>query len=324
MRLHLVVVAGLVLTGSIAEARPGERRVAYRADERDEEEEEEEEEDDDEAQIETYDGDEEELAYRAIDEDDIELDDAWQDERLDDERLDVIERPRGTRRSRARAKPWHVAIGPYLWASSVDANVSLGDASVSTGVDFMDIQRNARYGATILAEARYRRFGIYADVMYGVVGLDGQREVGPFMVKLAGTASSLMVDGAAGYLVAGDARSAIALEARVGLRYQRTAIAGAVNVAGAEVARPTYVDAAADGLAGARVVVRPHGRLTLAGVADAGVVGASSSTWSAAADAGVRVTRRVLLTLGWRTMTTRRENVSIVMHGPRAAIQLTF
>jgi hypothetical protein len=54
------------------------------------------------------------------------------------------------------------------------------------------------------------------------------------------------------------------------------------------------------------------------------VFGASTSTWSAAADASVRVHKYVLLTLGWRTMTNERPNTSIVVHGPRAAVQLMF
>ena len=44
----------------------------------------------------------------------------------------------------------------------------------------------------------------------------------------------------------------------------------------------------------------------------------------AAADASMRVTSRVQLSLGWRTLTTDRAQVSIVMHGPRAAIQFLF
>ena len=191
-------------------------RVAFRAEDIDLDDIElEGEEDDDGAEIRVYDDD----------------DDDWRDE--------VVRAERRVRRGRrARAKEWSVAVGPYLWASSVDANVSLGGASVSTGVDFMEIKRNARYGATLLAEVRYRRFAVYGDAQYGVVALDGAREVGPFMVTLGGTATSLMLDGAAGYRVVGDARSWLTLEARAGVRYQRTAIAGAVNVAGADVSNP--------------------------------------------------------------------------------------
>jgi hypothetical protein len=249
------------------------------------------------------------------------------DEAPQRDELEEEDAPAAVRASVRREAPkkWHLAIGPYVWASAVDANVSLGPASVSTGVDFMDIQRHARYGAEVLAELRYGRYAVYGDVMYGVVSVDGAKEVGPLMVTLDGTASSLMIDTSAGYTVLGTEPTAkVSLEARAGVRYQRTAIAGAVNVSGADVSKPNYVDAAADALAGAQVIVRPFDRVFFSGTADLGVYGDSSSTWSAAADAGWRVTRRVQLSLGWRTMTTDRPNVSIVMHGPRAAFQLTF
>jgi len=245
---------------------------------------------------------------------------------VDDERAQVLDPPVRLHEAArtARTKNWHVAIGPYLWASSVDANVSLGPSSVSSGVDFFEIQRHARYGVEMLADARYGRFSLHGDLMYGVVALDGAKEVGPLMVTLNGTASSLLVDGTAGYLLAGGEQSVLSLEARAGVRYQRTAIAGSVDVAGAVVAAPKYGDAAADALAGAHVVVRPLRRVHLSGTFDLGVLGASTSTWSASADAGVRVSKYVLLSLGWRTLTTERTNVSIVMHGPRAAVQLMF
>lgn len=249
------------------------------------------------------------------------------DNPLVEARAEPVDRPEREPRSsrRARTKPWSVAVGPYLWASAVDANVSLGPASVSTGVDFMDITRHARYGAELLAQFRYGRYAVYGDLMYGVVALDGAKEVGPLMVSLDGTASSLLIETTGGYtLVGADPQALVSVEARAGVRYQRTAISGAVNVSGADVSNPNYIDAAADALAGGQVVVRPFRRFFVSGTADLGVYGDSTSTWSASADAGYQVTKRLLLSLGWRTLTTERPNVSITMHGPRAAFQLTF
>jgi hypothetical protein len=209
----------------------------------------------------------------------------------------------------ARAKSWHVAIGPYLWASSVDADVSLGASTVSTGVDFFEIKRHARYGAEVLAEVSYGRFSIYGDLLYGVVGVNGDRTVGPLMLSLDGS---------------GDDDAIMSLEARAGVRYQRTAIAGSLNVAGNDVMPTSYVDAAADALAGARVVVQPSRRFAFSGTLDLGVFGDSRLTWSGTADASVRITSHARLSLGWRTLTTARTNVTIVMHGPRAALQFLF
>jgi hypothetical protein len=222
-----------------------------------------------------------------------------------------------------RANDWHLAIGPYLWASSVDANVSLGGASVSSGVDFAQITHHARYGAELLTEVRYRRFSIASDFMYGVVDLEGAKTVGPLMVNIHGTASSLLVDGTAGYMLTGGDHSLLSLEARAGVRYQRTSIEASVGLGGSDVASTEKVMAGADAIVGGRVFVRPFNRFYFSSTFDVGK-GSSSLTWSVAADASARLTSRVLLSVGYRTLTLDGAAVSMVMHGPRAAVQLVF
>lgn len=222
------------------------------------------------------------------------------------------------------AKDWRVEIGPYLWASAVDANVSLGTANVGSGVDFLQLSHHAKYGAEVLGEARVGRFTLAGDVMYGVVGIDGGTMLGPLAVTLNGEASSLLVDGAAGYLLVGGDHARLSVEARAGVRYQRTTVAGSLGIAGGAVTPPQQIDGGADALAAGRVVVRPLDRLAFSSNFDIGVFGASSSTWSVSADASVQVTAHLLLSLGWRTLTLDRAHVDIVMHGPRAAVQLTF
>ena len=39
---------------------------------------------------------------------------------------------------------WNFAIGPNVWASSVDAKVSLGGQMVATGVDFIQMEDHVR------------------------------------------------------------------------------------------------------------------------------------------------------------------------------------
>lgn len=222
------------------------------------------------------------------------------------------------------AKDWGLAIGPYVWASSVDAEVSLGSASVGSGVDFMDITRHTRYGAELLAAVSYQRFKLSNDLMYGVIDLEGAKTVGPLMVSLDGSASSLLVDSNLSYRVIGSDSSAVSLEAFAGVRYQRTKIEAAVGLGGSEVASIEKVTNVADALAGARLYLRPFGRLSASGAVDVGVFGDSTLTWSAAADANVRITSRVLFSLGYRALTMNGATVSMKMHGPRAALQLLF
>jgi hypothetical protein len=133
-----------------------------------------------------------------------------------------------------------------------------------------------------------------------------------------------MVDSAVSYEVIGTDAAPLSLEARSGVRYQRTAIQGELEAAGIMVQTPELVDSAADLVVGARAVVRPTHWLQLAGVFDVGVIGDSDSTWSAALDASVHVSSRLLLTAGWRSLTTHRSSVNITMQGPRMALQFLF
>ena len=223
------------------------------------------------------------------------------------------------------SRGWQIAIGPYLWASSVEANVSLG-GPVSSGVDvgFIPLERHARYGAEILAEVRHGRFAISGDLMYGSAGVTGSTSIASVMVTLNGNASSLLIDGAASYAVVGDEDAVFSLEARAGIRYQRTEVSGDVSAAGFTLQSPDSVDDGGDAVVGTRAVVRPAHWLFFSGMFDVGVVGASSRTWSASADVNLRVSSHLLVSAGWRTLTLERPNVSLVLQGPRAAVQLVF
>jgi Ni/Co efflux regulator RcnB len=219
---------------------------------------------------------------------------------------------------------WRVSVGPYLWASSVDANVSVGSANIGAGIDFVKTVQHARYGAELLGEVGHGKFSLTGDFMYGVVGIDGGTAVGPVMLTVNGEVSSLQFDGAAGYRIYGDEHSTFAVEGRVGVRYQRTAIKASVGVLGVEAGPPEAIDTGRDILAGTRVFARPASWFFMTGVADLGLFGTSSSTWSVSADANFNVTSHVMLSLGYRTLTIDRTNFSIVMHGPRAAAELVF
>jgi hypothetical protein len=277
----------------------------------------------------------------AINEDDIEIDEdaieieepdeaeeadddvaAESDDEDDSEEID--EGPAVTKHALVRhTKKWNVAIGTYLWASDVDANVSLGSESIGAGVDFFQLTKHAKYGIPVLAEARYGRFSVVGDMMYGVIGVNGMKELGPVNVLVDAEIKSLQFDGAAGVTVLGNNESKLALEARGGVRYQRTVIAGSLGTAEMPSAPIGMVTASTDWLAGARVFVRPTRRVFFTGQADIGLFGDSARTWSAAADASVHLPYS-LLSVGYRTMTTDSPYVSLVMHGPRIAIQASF
>jgi hypothetical protein len=219
---------------------------------------------------------------------------------------------------------WQLEIGPYLWASSVQATASFGRLSTGIDLGFVTLVRHTRYGAEALAELRHGRFAISGDVMYGVAAFTAGTTIASVMATVAGNASSLMLDTAAGYQVLGDEEAPISLEARSGIRYQHMTLSGELGAAGISVQTPEIVDSATDVVVGARAVVRPVHALRLSGMFDIGVAGASDRTWSAAVDASLRVSSHVLVTAGWRTLTTERSLVNITMRGPRLAVQLVF
>ena len=230
-----------------------------------------------------------------------------------------------TRHEEAAAHDWTVAIGPYAWASAVDASVSVGGKTVDpSGIHFAKLDHTIKYGGELVGEARYGRFSLAGDVIFGAIGIDAGTVAGPLMVNIHGDVSAVFVDGAAGVRLLGDDHSRLAVEARGGIRYQRTAIRASVGIDGAAVAPPLMVYAGADLLAGGRIFLRPSHRFFFTGAADVGVVGASSSTWSVSADASLRLGSHVQLSLGWRTMAMDRSSVNLVLTGPRFVMQLLF
>ena len=124
-------------------------------------------------------------------------------------------------------------------------------------------------------------------------------------------------------MLGGDAEM-FALEARSGVRYQRTTVQGELGAAGFALQTPEIVDDGADLIAGARAAVRPTRWLQVAGAFDVGVVGASETTWSTTVEASARVASWFSVTAGWRTLTLQRASVKQELRGPRLALQLVF
>jgi len=224
-----------------------------------------------------------------------------------------------------KERDWHVAIGPYLWASAVDADVNIGSAKLGATIDFGDMTKHARYGIPIMFEAGYKRVTLYTDFMYGVVDVAGKTEAGPLMIDIKGTAKNLMMDNFLGVTVLGASETAmLSVEPRVGLRYQRTVISGAVDLSGSQFAPPSQVSGESDALVGGRVIVRPFRKLSLIGLADGRIFGSSVSTWSATIEAKYKFTSFVQAALAYRTLTTDSAQVGLEMYGPRLTIQATF
>jgi len=235
-----------------------------------------------------------------------------------------IQKDTGESPPRPSRSDWRFAIGPYVWASSVQADVSFGPIAFGVDIGFISLVKHMRYGAEATVAARYRRFGVYGDITYGAAAVSASKQILGVMTTLTGNAGTLMLDSAIGYEALGGDDAWFSLEARSGVRYQRTSINGELSAAGFKVSTPDFVDSAADFVIGARGVLRPIHAIELAGAFDVGVAGESNSTWSATIDAGLHVTKNVLVTAGWRTLAVHRARVNLELSGPRAALQYQF
>nr|HEX4312878.1 hypothetical protein [Kofleriaceae bacterium] len=245
---------------------------------------------------------------------------------VDDESADTLGGAPGSlteRVDRPHGHDWHVAIGPYLWASSVDAKVNVGGSNISSGIGFAQLEKHAKFGVPLLLDAGYKRFALTVDMQYGVIGIDGSQPVGPLMVSLNGAAADLSADALAGYRVVGDRDSLLQVEARGGIRYERTQVAATLGVQGMTVTGASLTDVSAEAVAGGRVFVRPWRHVYFSGQADIGLVG-TSSTWSAETDAMLSIGSHVLLSLGYRTLNSSGGAVDLTEHGPRGALQVQF
>lgn len=226
--------------------------------------------------------------------------------------------------AKPRKNDWNFAIGPYLWASDVDANVAVGGSNIAKGLDFSSISSHARFGIPLQSEIRYGKLAFAGDLTYGVVDMGFNENAGPVMATVQGTVNSTMVDAFGGYTVLGDEHSTISLEPRLGLRYSATEIRGAATVQDQTAAMLVSVTSSKDLLAGGRIFLRPLPWLFASAEFDHGVVGDAADTWSAMFLANAKLGRHVQLSAGYRTLTTETAGTSIVMHGPRVSVSVLF
>jgi hypothetical protein len=228
------------------------------------------------------------------------------------------------KRSKKALRDWRIAVGPNVWLSSVQADVAVGNKTITAAIDFMAISHYTKFAAPLLAEARYKRFSFVGDMTYAVVGIQGGNEIGPLDVALTGNVSSLQFDGLAGYRVYGKEDSKFSAEARAGVRYSRMAISGNLMVSGTEIEPKQIVSSSSDLLLGARIFAKPWKRIFASAAFDQSVAGSSDSTWSLGGEANFRVGGYVLLTAGYKTMVQRSGAVTQTMFGPKFSVQVLF
>jgi hypothetical protein len=86
---------------------------------------------------------------------------------------------------------WQVAAAGYLWAPSLKGTVGIGELPpVKIDASFLDLLENLDIAFMAVGEARYDRFGIFTDIMYTKLTVDG---TGPLGVVSASLTNQLIV-----------------------------------------------------------------------------------------------------------------------------------
>src|SRR2546425_11280733 len=64
------------------------------------------------------------------------------------------------------SEPWHFNLGMPGWLAGVSGDIGLHGITSDVDVGFDQIIRHVKGIASFSADARYNRFGVYADILY--------------------------------------------------------------------------------------------------------------------------------------------------------------
>jgi hypothetical protein len=224
-------------------------------------------------------------------------------------------------------KRWHLAIGPYVWASSVHAELALGPIDTSVDVGFLDIVSHVdRAAAASLAVSR-GKLSFDGSLQTSTLSLGTSRDIGPITAGVEGSVDSLLVEASAGYAVLGSDTATRSIEVRPGIRYQGLTVHGGGTLGIGDSTVGTggeFSDGGIDYLVGARGRYQVSRRWQLSATGDLGVAGYSDSTWSLSAHATVQVVRWFAIAGGWRTLSNARGATTMQLSGPQIALMLTL
>lgn len=225
----------------------------------------------------------------------------------------------------AQPRKWSVEIGPSVWAASVATTIELGPIEIHRNVSFAQIAQYLDGGLSGALEARYGRFTTSGSFQFG--RLATTKEIADGMGEIAGSLTTILVEGAVGYAVLGGPDARITLEPRVGFRYNSLDLEGTgmLGIGGTTVsAEAGFQRTGTDYLVGARGRLRLHSRVALVATGDTRIAGDSYSTWSVAGDVRVRATGWLTVSAGWRVLETEQTPMTVRRNGPQLVALVGF
>ena len=232
----------------------------------------------------------------------------------------------------AAANGWTFTVAPYLWATALDGDASVGRVDTDVDMSFGDILEDLSFGGMLLIDAEKNRFGIAVNGVFARVSPDA--EVGPFEIDT--TSDTLQVGVAPYYRVVDWAYRVspsgkplrLRIEPTAGIRVTHLRVELQVRGGRSVDQSESWVDP----LVGSRFALDLADRWTLSGEADVGGFGVGSDfAWNAQAFLGYQTSllgRPTTLVAGYRALSQDYENGNfewdVTMHGPVLGVAMRF
>ncbi len=223
---------------------------------------------------------------------------------------------------------WTFTLAPYLWMSSVRADVEAGPLSADTAVCFSDLLKNLDMGAQLRFEGlRNERWGFFLDGTYMNLSSDARARIGPFRVRgvdIDAQFTQAWLDFGGIYRLGERGRS---FDILFGGRYAHI---------GSEVSVGPFLDLDQSldffaPLLGGRWQYDLSEKWLLALQGDIGGFGVGDAAdlfWGASAVLGYRINDRTMLGLGYRyydiDYSTDRIDAEVQFHGPMIGVAFRF
>jgi opacity protein-like surface antigen len=222
--------------------------------------------------------------------------------------------------------PWSVELTPYLWATALHGDLSAGGRSVTVDPSFSDLVKDLDFGAMLLAEVRFDRWGLLLDGFYSKLSKDGET-TGAAFSKVEVTSQMGMIGPSLEYRALRTERFTLDVLGGVRIWFVDTELdfkSGLLPGVDVDQSK-TWVDPTIGFRLGANLTPR----LSIQALGDVGGFGAGSDlTWQAFAGIRYQFTPRWSVTGGYRALGVDFKRggfeLDTILHGPVAGIGFRF
>jgi len=225
-----------------------------------------------------------------------------------------------------KPSPWSFEVTPYLWTAGLQGDLSARGRSVTVDPSFRDLIEDLDFGAMLLAELRYARWGLLLDGLYMKLSKEADTP-GPLFSRIDATSEMGMLGPSLGYRAVLTDRFTLDVLGGARLWFVDTELDFEPGVLpGFKVDQSkSWVDP----IVGVRLGVQLADRLFFRALGDVGGFGVGSDlTWQAFAGLGYRFDPRWSVTAGYRALGLDFKRggfeLDVIMHGPVVGVGFRF